>query len=158
MNYTLLLIGAAAVVIILIVISLILGISNSSKINSIMDYSEDGDILTAIKEYYEKVEDLSQTINDTSDAVLLSRLANCENDVAGSIKKIGVVNFDAYDGVTGKLSFSLTLLNDHNDGIILTSLYGHNTCNTYIRKIVNGESTIKLIDEEKISLEKAIKS
>lgn len=149
------LLGAAAVIFIMLIISIVLGISNSSKINSLLEYSDEGDLLSAIKEYYDKVDDLSKTINNTSDAVMLSRLAGCENEAASSIKKIGTINFDAYDDVTGKLSFALTLLNDFNDGVILTSLYGHNSCNTYIRQIVNGESSTKLIDEEKLSLERA---
>ena len=57
--------------------------------------------------------------------------------------------------MTGKLSFSLALLNNNNDGIILTSLYGHNSCNTYLRDVVSGETPIKLLDEEKQALEKA---
>ena len=149
------LLGIAIVVIVLIIISIALGVSNSSKIGAIMEYSEDKDLITAIDDYYKKVDSLAKTINNTSDAVMLARLASCENEAARSIKKIGIINFDAYDDVTGKLSFALTLLNDHNDGIILTSLYGHNSCNTYVRQVINGESSTKLIDEERLSLERA---
>ena len=120
-----------------------------------MDYSDDGDIISALKDYYDKVDDLSKTINNTSDAVLLSRLANCENDSNISLKKVGIVNYDAFDDVKGKLSFSLALLNNNNDGFILTSLYGHNSCNTYLREIIGGETAVKLLDEEKAALEEA---
>lgn len=153
-NNTLLFI-AMAIMIILIVICFIMIAVNSSKISTIMDYSEDGDIIGALKDYYDKVDDLSKTVNEASDAVLMSRLTNCENDSNISIKKIGIVNFDAFDDVTGKLSFSLAMLNNNNDGIILTSLYGHNSCNTYLREVVSGETPIKLLDEEKEALEKA---
>lgn len=153
-NNTLLFI-ALTIMMILIVICFIMIAVNSSKISTIMDYSEDGDIIGALKDYYDKVDDLSKTVNDASDAVLMSRLTNCENDSNISIKKIGIVNFDAFDDVTGKLSFSLAMLNNNNDGIILTSLYGHNSCNTYLREVVSGETPIKLLDEEKEALEKA---
>ncbi len=153
-NNTLLFI-ALAIMMILIVICFIMNAVNSSKISTIMDYSNDGDIIGALKDYYDKVDDLSKTVNDASDAVLMSRLTNCENDSNISLKKVGIVNFDAFDYVTGKLSFSLALLNNNNDGIILTSLYGHNSCNTYLRDVVSGETPIKLLDEEKQALEKA---
>ena len=153
-NNTLLFI-ALAIMMILIVICFIMNAVNSSKISTIMDYSNDGDIIGALKDYYDKVDDLSKTVNDASDAVLMSRLTNCENDSNISLKKVGIVNFDAFDDVTGKLSFSLALLNNNNDGIILTSLYGHNSCNTYLRYVVSGETPIKLLDEEKQALEKA---
>lgn len=144
-----------AIMIILIIICFILNAVNSSKINTLMDYSEDGDIISALRDYYDKVEDLSKTVNDASDAVLLSRLGNCENDTHISLKKIGLVNFDAFDDVKGNLSFALALLNSNDDGFILTSLYGHNSCNTYIREVSQGEVTIKLLEEEKNALEKA---
>lgn len=153
-NNTLLFI-ALAIMMILIIICFIINAVNSSKISTIMDYSNDGDIISALKDYYDKVDDLSKIINDTSDAVLLSRLANCENDSHLSLKKVGIVNFDAFDDVKGKLSFSLALLNNNNDGFILTSLYGHNSCNTYMREIVGGETAIKLLDEEKAALDEA---
>ena len=146
---------ALAIMMILIIICFILNAVNSSKISTIMDYSDDGDIIGALKDYYDKVDDLSKTVNDTSDAVLMSRLANCENDSNISLKKIGLVNFDAFDDVTGKLSFALAILNNNNDGIILTSLYGHNSCNTYVREVVGGETSIKLLNEEKAALNKA---
>ena len=146
---------ALAIMMILIVICFICNSINSSKINTLMDYSDEGDIIGALKDYYNKVDDLSKTVNDTSDAVLMSRLANCENDSNISLKKVAIVNFDAFDDVTGKLSFALAILNNNNDGIILTSLYGHNSCNTYVREIEGGQTPIKLLDEENAALENA---
>ncbi len=146
---------ALAIMMILIIICFILNSVNSSKISTLMDYSDDGDIISALKDYYDKVDDLSKTVNDTSDAVLLSRLANCEKDSNISLKKTAIVNFDAYDDVKGNLSFALVILNNNNDGIILTSLYGHNSCNTYVREVVGGETPVKLLDEEKKALGEA---
>ncbi len=155
MNNNTLLFIALAIMMILIIICFILNAVNASKISTIMDYSDDGDIIGALKDYYDRVDDLSKTVNDKSDAVLLSRLDNCEKDSNISLKKIGLVNFDAFDDVTGKLSFALAILNNNNDGFILTSLYGHNSCNTYVREIVNGETSIKLLEEEKTALNEA---
>lgn len=147
--------GAVALLMILFIINLVLGISNSSKINTLIDYSDDGDIIGALKDYYDKVEDLAKTVNSSTDTVLLSRLSSCENEANISIKKIGIVNFDAFDDVKGNLSFSLAMLDNNNDGIVLTSLFGHNSCNTYVREIQNGETSVKLMAEEKEALSKA---
>lgn len=157
MDNNLLFIIALAIMIILIIICFILSMINSSKINTLFDYSEDGDIISELKEYYDKVTDLSKTINDSSDAILSSRISQCENMCSLALNKTAIVNFDAYDDVTGKLSFALTLLNDKNDGIILTSLYGHNSCNTYVREVRNGQTSVTLLDEERHSLETAKK-
>ncbi len=155
MDNNILFIAAFAILMILIIICFITTAINSSKISTLMDYSDEGDIISALKDYYDKVDDLSKTVNETSDAVLQSRLANCENESNISLKKIGVVNFDAFDDVKGKLSFALAILNNNNDGIILTSLYGHNSCNTYIREVTGGQTPIKLLDEEEKALNQA---
>lgn len=149
---------ALAIMMLLIIICFIIISINSSKISTLMDYSDDGDIISALKDYYDKVDSLSKTVSKNSDAVLQMRLTNCENDSNMSLKKIGIVNFDAFDDVTGKLSFALAILNNNNDGIIVTSLYGHNSCNTYLREVTSGETPIKLLEEEKTALKEAINS
>ena len=143
---------------IITIICLILAIINSSKISTYMDYTDDGDLMGAIKEYYDKVDELATTISNSSDAIIDSRITECETDIKSSLRKIGLVNFNAYDDITGQMSFALTILDAHNNGVILTSLYGHNSCNTYVRKIVDGKAEIKLLDEEKQSLDKAVLS
>ncbi len=151
----LILLGIGALAVVLSLIGIIIGLVNASKVNTLMDYSDEGDIVTALKDYYDKVEDLAKTVNRSTDTVLMSRLSNCENETNFSIKNIGIVNFDAFDDVRGNLSFALALLNNAGDGIILTSLFGHNSCNTYVREIKNGESSVKLLTEEKEALSKA---
>lgn len=146
---------ALAIIMALVIICFILNAVNSSKISTLMEYSDDGDIISALRDYYEKVEDLSKTINDSSDAVFLSRLEDCENEAHISVKKVGITNFDAFDDIKGNMSFSLALLNSNNDGVIITSLYGHNSCNTYLREVTNGETPVKLMDEEREALNKA---
>lgn len=146
---------ALGIVIILVAICFILNAVNSSKISTLMQYSDEGDIISALRDYYDKVEDLSKTINDSSDAVLMSRLEECENESHIAVKKIGIVNFDAFDDVTGNMSFALALLNNHDDGVIITSLYGHSSCNTYLREVTGGETPVKLLNEEKEALNKA---
>ena len=46
---------ALAIMMILIVICFICNSINSSKINTLMDYSDEGDIIGALKDYYDKV-------------------------------------------------------------------------------------------------------
>lgn len=158
MNTTLLFMAALAMLLVLVIICLILIMINSSRINTILDYSDDGDLVSVLKEYYGKVDDLAKTINSSSDAIMSSRIEECERESKNAFSKTSVVNFDAFDDVTGRLSFALTLLNENNDGVILTSLYGHNSCNMYVREIHGGSSSIVLLDEEKQSLEAAKKS
>ena len=53
---------ALAIMMILIVICFICNSINSSKINTLMDYSDEGDIISALKDYYDKVDYLIDDI------------------------------------------------------------------------------------------------
>lgn len=151
-------IAAGAVLLVLAVISIIMNMVNASKINTLLDFAEDGDLVASLQHYYEKVDDLSGSLSKSVPAALSDRITLCENTIRQSYSKMAIVNFDAFDDVTGKLSFALTLLNDFNCGVIITSLYGHNSCNTYVRAVNNGMTSVKLLDEEKLSLTNAVKN
>ncbi len=71
-------------------------------------------------------------------------------------QKIGVVKYNAFDEMGGKLSFSLALLNRKNDGFILNAMHSREGCFTYIKEIVNGKSITVLSEEEEEALEMAI--
>lgn len=71
-------------------------------------------------------------------------------------QKIGLVKYDAFNEMGGKLSFSLALLNRKNSGFIITAMHSREGCFTYIKEVVNGNSIIMLAEEEKEALEMAI--
>jgi hypothetical protein len=144
--------GAMGVMLVLVIVALCISISNSSKLNSLINYSDDGDLVDDVEKYFKKVRELEKSISEKTDSALISRIEELEAKSLKGYSKTGMVNFDAFDDVKGSLSFALTLLNENNDGFILTSLYGHNSCNTYIRVIVNGTTATKLLDEEIESL------
>lgn len=76
--------------------------------------------------------------------------------LSGSYQKVGIVKYDAFNEMGGKLSFALTMLDNNNNGWILNSMHGRDGCYTYIKEIVRGESYIELSEEEAESLDQAI--
>lgn len=73
-----------------------------------------------------------------------------------SYQKVGIVKYDAFDEMGGKLSFALTMLDNDNNGWILNSMHSRDGCYTYIKEIVRGESYIELSEEESESLDQAV--
>lgn len=71
-------------------------------------------------------------------------------------QKQGIVKYDAFTEMGGKLSFALALLDKNNNGFIINSMHSREGCYTYIKEIVKGESYILLGEEERQALEKAI--
>lgn len=74
-----------------------------------------------------------------------------------TFQKYGMVKYDAFNEMGGKLSFSLALLNETNDGFIMNAVHSRDGCYTYIKEIIDGNSIIPLADEEKEALDMAMK-
>lgn len=70
--------------------------------------------------------------------------------------KIGLVKYDAFKEMSGKLSFSLALLTENHDGIIITSMHSREGCFTYCKEVSNEESYYVLSEEERLALNVAM--
>lgn len=77
---------------------------------------------------------------------------NMEN----AFQKIGLIKYDAFQQMGGKLSFSLALLDENNNGFILNSVHSTEGCYTYTKEIKSGECAISLGEEEQQALDMAI--
>lgn len=71
-------------------------------------------------------------------------------------QKIGLVKYDAFNQMGGKLSFCLCLLNNKNSGFILNSVHSSDGCYVYTKEVNKGECELSLGDEEQKALEMAI--
>ena len=76
--------------------------------------------------------------------------------LAKAFQKVGIVKYDAYQQMGGLLSFSLALLDEDNNGLILNSVHSTEGCYTYTKEIHRGECDIELSNEEKVALEQAM--
>ena len=73
-----------------------------------------------------------------------------------AFQKIGLIKYDAFQQMGGKLSFSLALLDENNNGFILNSVHSTTGCYTYTKEIKSGECAISLGEEEQQALDMAI--
>ena len=73
-----------------------------------------------------------------------------------SYQKTGLVKYDAFHEMGGKLSFSLCLLDEEDNGYIINSVHSNNGCYVYTKEIIKGASYIDLGDEEKEALQQAV--
>ena len=72
--------------------------------------------------------------------------------------KIGLIHYDAFgEEVKGKLSFSMAILNDRNDGFVITSIHGRDGgCYIYSKEVLGGKSFIPLSGEEEEAITTAV--
>jgi len=73
-----------------------------------------------------------------------------------AFQKVGLVKYDAFNQMGGKLSFSLALLDENNNGVIINSVHSAEGCYCYSKDIKNGQCSISLGAEEKQALDIAM--
>lgn len=78
-----------------------------------------------------------------------------KEDVASSIKKVGLVKYDAFEGMGGSLSFALVLLDSNNNGVVLNCMHSREGCFAYAKELIHGEAYVALSEEEKEAIERA---
>lgn len=73
-----------------------------------------------------------------------------------AFQKIGLVKYDAFTEMGGKLSFALALLDEKNDGFIINSVHSSEGCYSYTKRVKDGDSQLALSNEEKVAVERAV--
>lgn len=71
-------------------------------------------------------------------------------------QKMGLIKYDAFNEMGGKLSFSLAMLDKRDNGFIINAMHTREGCYTYIKEIVDGNSIIVLSEEEQKALNRAM--
>ena len=67
------------------------------------------------------------------------------------------MRYNAFSDTGSNLSYSLAVLDENNNGVVLSSLYGREDNRSYAKPVENGKSTYQLSDEEKDVLEQVMR-
>ena len=86
----------------------------------------------------------------------VNEIVRINENLLSAYRKIGVVKYNAYPGMAGKVSSCVALLNNENNGIIVNSIHGQDGCYTYVREIMNGKSINPLTKEDEEALRIAL--
>ena len=153
-NAAFIIIGIAAVAILELILIIILftklsGIKN--KFKKMMRGTNNKNLEGMLEEYLQKVEKIE--LNST-DAV--SKFNKLDENLKNCIQKVGVVRYKAFEDVGSDLSFSIALLDEKNDGVMLTGIYGRMESTTYAKPIDKGISRYDLSEEELQALSEAM--
>ena len=73
-------------------------------------------------------------------------------DVQQSLRHVAVVRYDAIGEVTGQLSFSAAIIDDHGDGLVISSIHAGGESRSYATGILGGISEIRMTPEEQQAL------
>ena len=87
---------------------------------------------------------------------VVQELAEVRDVLASAIQRIGLVRFDAFDDMGGKLSFAVALLDAEGTGVVFSSINGRSETRIYAKPIERATSRIPLSEEEAESIRRAL--
>jgi hypothetical protein len=79
-----------------------------------------------------------------------------QTQIEGSVRKVALLRYDAFEDVGGRLSFSCALLDDHGNGVVLTSINGRQETRVYAKPVEQGTSSHNLSLEEEEAIRRAL--
>ncbi len=74
------------------------------------------------------------------------------------VQKVGIVRYNAFDDVGSDLCFSIALLDNNDDGVVISSLYARDSSSTYAKPVLRGKSKYALSAEEIKAIDDARKA
>ncbi|GAA1173125.1 hypothetical protein GCM10009584_12700 [Ornithinimicrobium humiphilum] len=86
---------------------------------------------------------------------LEDELRAVRSDLAGALRHVAVVRYDAFGDMGGRMSFSAALVDDAGDGLVISSIHARGESRTYAKGVVGGDSEVVLTPEEREALDAA---
>ena len=79
---------------------------------------------------------------------LRQEVAALRVEAGDALRHLAVVRYDAFGDMGGQLSWSLALLDDAGDGVVLSSIHGRSDARTYAKSISSWRCEQQLSPEE----------
>ena len=74
----------------------------------------------------------------------------------GALSNVALVRYDAFSEMSGRLSFSLALLDDHGDGVTISAIAGSADTRVYAKAVADGKGEHELSPEEQQAVSAAV--
>lgn len=101
----------------------------------------------------EEVEDLRDDV-----ARLADDLRSTQRELQMAVRHIGVVRYDAFGDMGGRMSFSVALVDDHGNGFVLSSVHARSESRSYVKQLRGGMAEVTLSPEESAAVADAVAS
>ena len=95
---------------------------------------------------------------ERQNAEITSFIQTLDKNLENCIQKIGIVRYNAFKDTGSDLSFTLALLDEKNNGVVLNGIYSREMSNIYAKPVKEGKSQYTLSEEEQEAIKRAIQS
>ena len=79
-----------------------------------------------------------------------------KESIEAAVRNVGLVRYDAFEDVGGRLSFSCALLDDKGNGVVVTSINGRQDTRVYAKPVMARKSGYNLSVEEEEAIRQAM--
>ena len=136
--------------IVLIIVMMIMTVSMSLRLSRLnqkyRSFMKGKDAQSLEKLFHQRFKEIDKL--NKQNELTKKNLADLKKIQGMTLNKYGIVKYDAFDDVGGKMSFALAMLDKENTGFILNAIHSRDNCFLYLKEIVKGESYIMLSAEE----------
>ena len=121
------------------------------RIDRLTDGSDGASLETSISKLFDEQKKLREGAlqHDMTLTAQARRMSTC-------IQKTGLIKYDAFNQMGGKLSYALALLDEEDNGVVINSVHSNDGCYSYAKEIKEGHSDIDLGTEETQALQRAL--
>jgi Protein of unknown function (DUF4446) len=106
------------------------------------------DAVGALLGRIDRIEQAVRTLNATD--------RTQQYQIEGSIRRVALLRYDAFEDVGGRLSFSCAMLDEHGTGVVITSINGRQETRVYAKPVTSRTSTYNLSAEEEEAIRQAM--
>lgn len=148
---TLVIIGSGAITLIALLVAA-MSLYRSSRTNSRLDsllggMDAKGNLTETIEHYFTSVKNIENQLD-----VIQKNYQRLSSIAAASIQKTAIIRFNPFKTTGGDQSFVLALLDNHDNGLLLTSIHSREGTRVYIKPVQYGSSDHTLSREEQSAL------
>lgn len=101
-----------------------------------------------------KIDEIDKSMEMSKES--LEKYKEIKEEMKSCVNKIAIMRYKAFEDIGSDLSFSIAILDDYNDGVILTGIYSRQDSTTYAKPVDKGISRYELSEEEEHVLNEAI--
>lgn len=154
-QYMIYILGAMAIIILLLFILVIVLFKSVGNVEKRYRKLMRGTSNKNLEELIVSKLDLIDQANENSQ-IALDKCAETREKMKDCVQKVAIMRYKAFEDVGSDLSFSIAILDEHNDGVLLTGIYGRQESTTYAKPIDKGISRYDLSEEEIYVLNEAV--
>lgn len=146
-----LILGILSIICIVLILSLYQQLKRFKKSYlALQTFAEGNSLDQYLREYLEEVKKIRQGLEMNE-----KRVERIGEKLRSSVDRVELIRYNAFEKMGSDLSFSIALLNQEGNGVVLSSINNREESRVYAKPISSGESSYHLSEEEKQVIQKA---